>query len=100
MTRLEGASRPFSKDRIPHTMAINFEAFEQKLNAFVFFHLGADTTCKIEQNRLGVKVTLQHPRVHPFSFQIENDTLMRMLANNDEFEDFMLDKLARHRKSQ
>jgi len=81
-------------------MEINFEVFRQRLNAFVFFHLGSDAICKIEQDRLGVRVTLQHPRVHTFSFQLENDALVRMLSNSDEFEDFMLDKLARHRKSQ
>ena len=80
-------------------MPTNIETFEQKLNAFVFFHLGANAICKIEQKVSALAVTVQHPRVHPFSFQIDHQRLAGMLEDHQDFEDFMLEQLIRHRKS-
>lgn len=80
-------------------MAVDTNSFEQKLNAFVFFHLGANANCTIEQAASSLKVSLEHPRIEPFSFQIDCNELAEMLKNHQDFEDFMLHQLTRHRRS-
>jgi hypothetical protein len=71
--------------------------FRDQMDQFVFFHLGSDAQVRVDSGRDGIRVFVEHNRVHPFQFQATRDKIERLLKS-EEFEDFMLELLVRHRR--
>ncbi|HUV13585.1 MAG TPA: hypothetical protein VMY18_08065 [Acidobacteriota bacterium] len=72
--------------------------FEEELDAFVFFHLGADARVTITGGVSGVEIAVQHQRVYDFSAEIDAKQLRRMAEDHDYFETIMLDFLSKYRR--
>ncbi len=72
--------------------------FEDELDAFVFFHLGADARVTITRGVSGVEIAIQHQRVHDFSAEIDSRQLQQMAEDPEYFETIMLDYLSKYRR--
>lgn len=72
--------------------------FEEELDAFVFFHLGADARVTVTGGVSGVEIAVQHQRVHDFSAEIDSKQLRQMAEDPDYFETIMLEFLSRNRR--
>ncbi|MEE8585335.1 MAG: hypothetical protein V3T83_10835, partial [Acidobacteriota bacterium] len=49
--------------------------FKDRLDSFVFFHLGSDAEVALQELPSGLRVAIQHARVHPFEFTLDTDQL-------------------------
>ena len=87
MTRLE-----------PPYPELLLKQFEEELDAFVFFHLGADARVTVKGGVSGVGITVQHQRVHDFSAEFDSQQLRQMAEDPDYFETIMLDFLSKYRR--
>ncbi len=76
----------------------DISGFRRRLDSFVFFHLGSDARMEFEESEGSVKVSLDHPRVHPFRFDLDSESVARMASDSLALEDFMLEKLTEHRR--
>ena len=75
------------------------EALQERLEAFVFFHLGSDAQTSIVAGEgRGFKVEIRHPRVHPIRFTLDDDNRRRFVRDEAAFEEFMLTELTSHRR--
>lgn len=73
-------------------------SFREKLDSFVFFHLGSDAEIRIEEQGSVLEVSIAHRRVHRHSFTLDESLLTRLGESDDDFEEFMLEQLRRHRR--
>ena len=72
--------------------------FQDRLDSFVFFHLGSDAEVAVQQLPSGLRVAIRHSRVHPFEFSLDSDQLEALTQDSDAFEEYMLSELTRHRR--
>lgn len=72
-------------------------AFRRYLEAFVFFHLGADARLGWSRDERGIEVGIEHSRIRPTRFRLSPDQLRKMVEDSQE-EEFLLDVLTRARK--
>lgn len=75
------------------------ERFQKKLRAIVFFHLGSDAVVEIAEIPEGIRVSLEHPRIHPIQIQLSPTRIEELVADPALFEQAFLEQLTRHRKS-
>ena len=72
--------------------------FQEKLEAFVFFHLGADAGLSVEEQSGSLRCHVEHTRVEPFSFTVSFDQLKTFLDDPSGLERFLLEQLTPHRR--
>ncbi len=72
--------------------------FQEKLDAFVFFHLGADAGLSVEEQGEFLRFDVEHTRVEPFSFTVSFDQLQTFLDDPPGLEGFLLEQLTTHRR--
>ncbi len=75
------------------------QEFRDRLESFVFFHLGSDAKLEIQEELESLAVKLEHPRIRPLGFTIETARLRRVLAEPVLFEEMMLEYLVTYRRS-
>lgn len=73
--------------------------FRQRVDLFVFFHLGSDASVAMREGAEGVRVHIQHRRVEPFDLSLSEDQIQHFLDHPREFEQFMVEHLNLHRRS-
>lgn len=73
--------------------------FRQKLDQFVFFHLGSDARVEFREGPQELEIAIDHPRVHPFRFSLSPEQVRELLEEPSRLEDFLLDQLTLHRRS-
>lgn len=71
--------------------------FRRYLEAFVFFHLGADARLSWSRDEGGIEVGIEHSRIRPTQFRLSADQLREMVEDSRK-EEFLLDVLTRARK--
>ena len=71
----------------------------RQLAAFVFFHLGSDARIDIRTQADGLQVCLAHSRIHPCGFELSASEVDRLAADDQGFENFLLQQLTRYRRS-
>ena len=76
----------------------DYSWIRERLDLFIFFHLGSDAEVAIQETEVALRVSLSHPRVHPFSFEIQSSSLQGYQQEPLLFEDFLLDQLTQHRR--
>lgn len=74
------------------------ESFREELDAFIFFHLGADARVAVTGGLKGIEISVEHQRVHDFSVRIGPQQLQRMSEDAGYFETILLDCLSKHRR--
>lgn len=74
--------------------------FRERLDFFVFFHLGADARVEVRPSGERLHVRIAHQRVHPFQLDLKWDLVGEFAESAEAFEDYMLDLLTRHRRHQ
>ena len=84
-------SKPFDPELL-------LKSFEKELDAFVFFHLGADARVTVNGGSAGIEIAVEHQRVHNFSVKIDSQQLQRMADDAGYFETIMLDCLSKYRR--
>jgi hypothetical protein len=72
--------------------------FEEELDAFIFFHLGADARVAVTRGLTGIEIAVEHQRVHDFSVKIDSQQLQRMAEDAGYFETILLDCLSKYRR--
>ncbi len=75
------------------------QQFRKRLSDFIFFHLGSDARWEIQPSPQGASVSIEHPRVRPFRFELSLAELEQLAGDPGRFEVAMLDQLTQHRKS-
>lgn len=70
----------------------------EQLDAFLFFHLGADAEVAFREQPGALSISVQHRRVSPFEFTLDRHRLEDLLAKPDELERFLLHQLTLHRR--
>ncbi len=75
------------------------QQFREKLESFVFFHLGSDAKLALQQEPDSLAVHLEHKRIRPLRFTIDSTRLATILAAPDLFEEMMLEYLVAYRRS-
>jgi hypothetical protein len=73
-------------------------SLQKNLDLFVFFHLGADAKVSFEKSDEGISVSIEHARVHSFSFVIDAETVDRFNQKPEDFESFLLTHLTDNRR--
>jgi hypothetical protein len=81
------------------TKASPAEQLTKQLTLFVFFHLGSDAEVSIQSNPQVLKVSIEHPRVEGFRFELPSQDLETMIRDPEGFEDYLLELLVRYRRS-
>jgi hypothetical protein len=71
--------------------------FRRYLEAFVFFHLGADAELSWSRDESGIEVGIEHSRIRPTRFRLSPDQLREMVDDSRK-EEFLLDVLTQARK--
>ena len=84
-------SKPFDPELLANS-------FKEELDAFVFFHLGADARVTVKSETAGIEIAVEHQRVHDFSVKIDPQQLQRMADDAGYFETIMLDCLSKYRR--
>lgn len=72
--------------------------FRQRLDLFIFFHLGADAQVSVEEGAGALLVSIAHRRVEPFSLQVAFSRVHALLNDSRGVENFMLEQLMPHRR--
>jgi hypothetical protein len=75
------------------------QKFREELESFVFFHLGSDTDVEERSSETGLLVSVQHQRVHPFSFRLSYQQIAALINSPDGLEKFLMQKMSESRKS-
>jgi hypothetical protein len=72
---------------------------KRELDAFVFFHLGSDADVSVSINHSRIHFSLDHNRIHSFSFSLSFEEFESITDQPEAFENVLLGYLAKHRKS-
>ncbi len=76
----------------------DIDEFQNRLKAFVFFHLGSDAVVKVEEGPEHCRFRLAHPRIDAFEFLLAPGQMQILVRDEAQFEEFMLGHLTRHRR--
>ncbi|MFQ5740731.1 MAG: hypothetical protein ACE5JX_17140 [Acidobacteriota bacterium] len=80
-------------------MDTQLSQLREKLDMFVFFHLGSDASVEVREEKEALVVALRHHRVEPFDIRIRRSELGTLVGDPARFENMMLDYLTAHRRS-
>ena len=70
----------------------------KQLKLFVFFHLGSDAEISVNPDPHTLEVSIEHPRVERFHFELSSRELETMAQDPEAFEDYLLELLVRYRR--
>lgn len=76
----------------------SLEKFRQRLDFFVFFHLGADADVRLEPSSETLQVTISHRRVRPMRLTLAWGEIAELVGSPEAFERYMLGQLTHHRR--
>ncbi|MEE8350148.1 MAG: hypothetical protein V3R94_11285 [Acidobacteriota bacterium] len=74
------------------------EQFQEKLDLFCLFHLGADAQLEVVEEGNQLRVSLEQHRIMPLTFSVSYERLEAMLDDSVQLENFMLDEIISHRR--
>lgn len=76
----------------------SLEQFREALESFSFFHLGSDARLRFHERESSLSVSIEHDRVHPFTFQLSREELDEFVGDFERLEGFLLEQLTRNRR--
>jgi hypothetical protein len=74
------------------------EKIREQVKWFFLFHLGFDAQVLIQDERSGLRVSVQHDRIRWFTFVLNEEQLKSAVRTPSKLEDLLLDELNKHRQ--
>lgn len=93
MEKFTGDSRSPDSARVR-----DLERLRERLDFFVFFHLGADAEVGLKASEDTLRIAISHQRVRPLTLELTWKRVGELAESPEAFETYMLDQLTSHRR--